>query len=143
MKVLKIDGIKGMITMAFVGICLFAGFVIFPGYVSMTLWNKFLAATMEFPVINVLQGILLWGIAVVAYCIVFKNGFAVSFLRNPSELSEAELNMIMQNARMYSGFRSIKKTQENPYFTQKKSNQNDNQDLTDDFASQSNTKNNH
>ena len=104
-----------MITMAFVGICLFAGFVIFPGYVAMVLWNKILASMFAFPLVNVFQGVLLWGIAVVSYCIIFKNGFAVSFLTNPSELSEAELNMIMRNARIYSGLHRFSKPQENPY----------------------------
>ena len=115
MKILKIEGFRGMITMAFAGICLFAGFVIFPGYVAMILWNRFLASMFEFPLINIFQGVLLWGISVVSYCIIFKNGFAVSFLTNPSELSEAELNMIMRNARMYSGLHHFRKPQDNPY----------------------------
>ncbi len=117
MRIVKIEGIKGMITMAFVGICLFAGFVIFPGFVAMTLWNKYLVNMADFPVINIYQGILLWGITVVSYSIVFNNGFAVSFIKNPSELSEAELNMIMQRARMYSGMRRISHftPKENPY----------------------------
>jgi len=127
MKILKIEGFRGMVTMAFAGVCLFAGFVIFPGYVAMILWNKILTSMFAFPLINIFQGVLLWGIAIVSYCIVFKNGFAVSFLTNPSELSDAELNMIMENARMYSRFNHFGKPNENPYL-KKEENKSDDTD---------------
>ena len=42
MKVVKIDGFKGIFAAVFIGVCLFAGFVIFPGMVAMHLWNKYL-----------------------------------------------------------------------------------------------------
>lgn len=35
MKVIQINGIKGLITAVFIGVCLFAGFVLFPGYTAM------------------------------------------------------------------------------------------------------------
>ena len=62
MKIIQIDGFKGLITAAFIGICLFAGFVVFPGMVSMHLWNKYLVNLFMFPVLDVFQGVLLWGL---------------------------------------------------------------------------------
>ncbi len=79
MKIIQIDGFKGLITAAFIGICLFAGFVVFPGMVSMHLWNKYLVNLFMFPVLDVFQGVLLWGIIAITYCILSKKRFS-SFL---------------------------------------------------------------
>jgi len=98
MKIVQIDGIRGLMTAVFIGVCLFAGFVIFPGLVCMHLWNKFLAAAYMFPVLNVLQGVLLWTIAVISYSILFKNSLAVSFFETP-ELSDEDLEKIISSAR--------------------------------------------
>ena len=68
MKIIQIDGIKGLITAAFMGVCLFAGFVLFPGQVAMTLWNKYLVSSFMFPTLDLLQGVLLWGIVAISYC---------------------------------------------------------------------------
>lgn len=73
MKIVKIDGFRGIITALFIGACLFAGFVLFPGYVSMYLWNKYFVGLLSFPVINHIQGVLLWGILAVSYCILSKE----------------------------------------------------------------------
>lgn len=101
MKIIKIDGFSGLLTAAFIGCCLFAGFVIFPGYVSMHYWNKYLVNLLEFPQLNLFQGVLLWGIIFSIYYIVNKGNLPVSF-QNPQELSDAELNMIMKNAKIHS-----------------------------------------
>ena len=101
MKIIQIDGFKGLITAAFIGVCLFAGFVVFPGLVAMHLWNKYLVELYMFPVLNLLQGVLLWGIVAISYCILSKKGLAVSFKDTP-ELSDRELDMIMKRARIQS-----------------------------------------
>ena len=98
MKIIQIDGIKGLISAVFIGACLFAGFVIFPGYSAMYLWNRYLAAEYMFPVLNLFQGVLLWGIVAISYCILSKKGFAVSFKETP-ELSDEELDKILQSAK--------------------------------------------
>jgi hypothetical protein len=99
MKIIQIDGIRGLITAAFVGVCLFAGFVMFPGLVAMSLWNKYLVNLYMFPVINIFQGVLLWGMCAISYSIITKNKFALSF-RNTPELSEEELNSIIKSAKI-------------------------------------------
>lgn len=103
MKVIKIDGIKGLITAVFMGVCLFAGFVMFPGLAAMYLWNKYL---VTFPVLNLFQGVLLWGMIVVSYGIIFGHGFAVSF-KNTPELSEEELESIIKTAKISSKMRMM------------------------------------
>ncbi len=108
MKIIQIDGIKGLISAVFIGACLFAGFVIFPGYAAMYLWNKYLAAGYMFPALNLFQGALLWSIVVISYCILSKSGLAVSFRETP-ELSQEELDKILKNAKFYSGMPVIPK----------------------------------
>lgn len=99
MKIIQIDGIRGLITAAFIGVCLFAGFVLFPGWVAMNLWNKYLVVPYLFPALNLLQGVLLWAIVAISYCIVSKKGLAVSFKNSP-ELSDDELKSIIQKAKV-------------------------------------------
>lgn len=106
MKIVKINGFKGLISAVFMCACLFAGFVIFPGQVAMNLWNKYLTASFMFPQLNLLQGVLLWSIAVLSYSVLFKKGFEISFDKPPS-LSDAELDMIMKKAKIHSKMKNI------------------------------------
>ncbi len=106
MKIVQIDGVKGVITAVFMGACLFSGFVLCPGYVAMSLWNKYLVNLYMFPTLNLFQGVLLWGIAVITYCILSKKGFAISF-KNTPELSDSELNSIIQHAKIDSRMRMM------------------------------------
>ncbi len=109
MKVIQIDGIKGLITTLFIGVCLFAGFVIFPGQVAMSLWNKYLVALYMFPTLNLFQGVLLWAMVAITYCIAFKQGLSVSFKSTP-ELSQEEIDSIVKSAKINSQMRFINKS---------------------------------
>lgn len=102
MKVIQINGIRGILTALFIGACLFAGFVIFPGYVAMSLWNKYLTVLAGYPVLNLFQGVLLWAMVFISYSILTKGGFSISFQNGPIALSDKELNRILQHARFYS-----------------------------------------
>ena len=77
-KIIQICGIKGILTALFIVTCLAAGFIAFPGYVAMTIWNHF--TTGITPAINLYQGILLWAIVAIIYFIATKQRFAVSFV---------------------------------------------------------------
>ena len=109
MKIIQIDGFKGLVSAVFIGACLFAGFVISPGYAAMTLWNKYLVSSYMFPQLNLLQGILLWAIVVISYSILTKGGFAVSFKTTP-ELSDEELNSIIKSAKISTQMRMLNKS---------------------------------
>ena len=106
MKIVQIEGIKGIITAVFVCACAFAGFVISPGYAAMYLWNKYLAQPYMFPTLSLFQGVLLWGIIVISYFIVTKNGFALSF-KNTPEMSDEELNSIIKSAKINAQMRMM------------------------------------
>jgi hypothetical protein len=108
MKIIQIDGIRGLITAGFVGVCLFAGFVAFPGFVAMHYWNKYLVNLYMFPELSLFQGILVWGIIATSYAIVTKRDFALSFKNSP-DLSEEEINSIIKSAKINSQMRMMNK----------------------------------
>ena len=106
MKIIKIDGFRGLLTALFIVSCLFAGFAIFPGVVAMYLWNRYLVTLASFPVLNIFQGVLLWGIIALSYLIITKGKCSVSFKQAPS-ISDPEMNMIIKNAKIYSQMKKI------------------------------------
>ena len=81
-------------------VCLFAGFVVFPGRVAQFLWNYTGSNYIMLPEISLWQGILLW--AMVALSIYVMNGrkFAISF-QQPSELNEEEMRFLMKRIEMH------------------------------------------
>ena len=76
-NVIQIKGVKGLILAGFVICCLFAGFVVFPGWVCMLAWNYITNYVLSMPIIGLFQGILLWGIIVASYFIFRKENHAL------------------------------------------------------------------
>ena len=62
-RVIQIDGFRGLILALFAVVCLAAGFIAFPGYVAMCIWNHF----ASLPPINLFQGVLLWAIVAMSF----------------------------------------------------------------------------
>lgn len=98
MKVIQISGMKGLLGVVFIGCCLAAGFVAFPGLVAMSAWNWIADKYLSVPQINLFQGILLWAIAALIYFIADKKKVVVSF-NNASQLSEEELKYLMRKIK--------------------------------------------
>ena len=107
LNIIQIKGIKGLIFAGFVVACLAAGFIAFPGWVCMQLWNIIASYTTSIPMIGILQGLLLWGILVVAY-MVFRKERVVVCVKTPQGLSEEELKMVLADMK--------KQAQEDPMF---------------------------
>jgi len=93
LRVIQINGLRGLITACMIGICLVAGFVCFPGMVAMYAWN-FIAAKFMIPTLGLIQGIILWGIIAVSYFMIRKHRFVVSF-KAPDDLTEEEMMQVM------------------------------------------------
>ena len=106
MKIIQINGFRGLLAVVFIGICTFAGFVLFPGMVTMHLWNKYLVTLASFPVISTFQGTLLWGIIAVSYLILSKGASPVAFKR-VNELSNSEVDDIIKNAKIQSQIKKL------------------------------------
>ena len=105
-KIIQINGFRGLLTALFIITCLAAGFIAFPGFVAMNIWNYFAGSNV--PQINLYQGILLWAIIFLTYFIATKQRVAVSFA-TPKELNEEELKTLMERVKMQSQARMINK----------------------------------
>lgn len=97
-NIIQINGTRGLILVAGIVCCLFVGFVIFPGWVAMHLWNFTAGYFEQMPVIGVIQGILLWGIAAVSY-FTFRKDKLVVCMRASDGLSDEELKSVFSNIR--------------------------------------------
>lgn len=105
MKIIQINGFRGMMMAAFIAAGLISGFVACPGIISMRLWNYFLVP-YGFPVLDAFQGVLLWAIIVLSYYILTKGYMPVSFA-SPDKVMDEELELIMQRAKMRSQLRKM------------------------------------
>ena len=61
-NVIQIKGFRGIIMAIFIVTCLSAGFIVFPGWLCMQIWNIIASYTLNIPLIALLQGILLGGL---------------------------------------------------------------------------------
>lgn len=101
LNVIQIKGIRGLIFAGFVITCLGAGFIIFPGWVGMHIWNALAAYAQEVPSIGIIQGVLLWGIIMTTYFIFRKDKVVVCF-KTPEGLSEEELKTVFADIKKQS-----------------------------------------
>lgn len=107
LNIIQIKGIKGLIFAGFVVTCLAAGFIAFPGWVCMQVWNIVASYTTTMPAIGIFQGLLLWGILVVSYMVLRKERVVVC-VKSPQGLSEEELKMVLADMK--------KQAQEDPMY---------------------------
>ena len=105
MNVIQIKGIRGLLIAIFVVTCLAAGFIAFPGWLCMVIWNTIAGYAENMPAIGIFQGLLLWGIMIAAYFAFKKDRVIISF-KTPEGLSEEELRNVFSDLK--------KQTQEDP-----------------------------
>lgn len=101
LRIVQINGIKGLCVALFIGSCLIAGFVAFPALVAMNIWNYFSLKTGSFPAITALQGLLLWAIIAFGSYIFSKRRFIISF-NSQQELSDEEVMDMVTKIRTQS-----------------------------------------
>ena len=78
-SVIKINGFKGILLALFIVGCLIAGFLIFPGWVCMNIWNFAAGFFSGMPVMTMLHGSMLWCIIALSVYALDKNSLAISF----------------------------------------------------------------
>jgi hypothetical protein len=100
-NVIHIRGIKGIILACLTTCCLFAGFVVFPGFIAMHLWNYSVSFFNNIPTIGIIQGTLLWMILATLYMIIKKNSVVICF-KAPEGLSEEELKTVFEDIKKQS-----------------------------------------
>ena len=98
LNVIQIKGIKGLIMLVMVGCCLVAGFIVFPGWVAMNIWNVLASLVNNAPSIGIIQGVLLWGIIVASY-LTFRKERVVVCMKTPQGLNEEELKAVFADIK--------------------------------------------
>lgn len=100
-NVIQIKGVRGLLLAGFVLSCLCAGFIVFPGWVGMNLWNYLATSFNALPMIGLIQGILLWGILAVSYFI-FRKEKVVVCMKTPQGLTDEELKAVFADMKKQS-----------------------------------------
>lgn len=98
LNVIQIKGVKGLIMLVMVGCCLVAGFIVFPGWVAMNIWNALASLVNNAPSIGIIQGVLLWGIIVASY-FTFRKERVVVCMKTPQGLNEEELKAVFADIK--------------------------------------------
>lgn len=98
LRVVQINGFRGLILTLFIISCLIAGFIAFPSFLAMNIWNHLAIKTGSFPFINFYQGILLWAIVAFSIFIFSKRKFIVSF-SSKQELTEDEVKNVVSRIK--------------------------------------------
>ena len=101
LNVIQIRGIRGLIIAGLVVCCLAAGFIVFPGWVGMHLWNITASYIEGLPAIGLIQGVLLWGIIIASY-FTFKKDRVVICFKSPKGLNEDELKAVFADIKKQS-----------------------------------------
>lgn len=98
-KIIQIAGFRGLFMALFIGICLAAGFIVFPAKTAVYLWNYAAVNYLSVPSINLYQGILLWAI-IVLVCYIANNKKVVISFAQPAQLSEEEVKCLMERIKV-------------------------------------------
>lgn len=101
LNVIRIKGLKGLMFAGIVVSCLAAGFIAFPGWICMHVWNFGASYSADIPSIGLLQGVLLWGIIIAAY-FTFRKDRVVVCLKAPQGLNEEELKAVFADIKKQS-----------------------------------------
>ena len=97
-KIIQISGIGGILLTAFIIVCLFAGFIVFPAKLAMLAWNYIGSHYIALPEINIIQGGILCFMIALSIYLLNDGRFAVSF-HNSATLSDEEFTSLMRKVK--------------------------------------------
>ena len=98
LNIIQIKGVRGIIMAIGIVCCLIAGFIVFPGWVLMQLWNYITSFVLSMPTIGLFQGILLWAIMITSYFL-FRKERVVVCMKSPQGLSDEELKAVFADMK--------------------------------------------
>lgn len=78
-SIIKINGFKGIALVVFLIGCFAAGFMIFPGWLCMNIWNFVASYFNSLPHMELLHGCLLWAIIALSFYALNSDVFSISF----------------------------------------------------------------
>ena len=94
-KVVEINGLRGLVVVAYAIICAVAGFILFPAWVLMHLWNMLGTYIYNLPHMNMLHGFMLYAIFVLFYFA--TNSHKTCFGISSMNLSKTHISSIMND----------------------------------------------
>ena len=79
-KIVEINGLRGIFLIAYAIICAAAGFILFPAWVIMSMWNWFGVYVYSLPHMNLVHGFILYAIIVlIAFATkMYSNSFSIT-----------------------------------------------------------------
>lgn len=98
LRVVQINGFRGLFLTLFIISCLIAGFIAFPAFLAMNIWNHLAVKISSFPPINFYEGVLLWAIIAFSIFIFSKRKFLVSFSAK-QELTDDEVRDVVSRIK--------------------------------------------
>ena len=101
LNVIQINGTRGILMVVGFLSCAAAGFIYFPGWVCMHIWNFISGRFDMIPSIGIFQGILLWAIIAAAYY-TFRKDKLVVCMHSSDGLSEDELKQVFADLKQQS-----------------------------------------
>ncbi len=78
-NIIKITGLKGVCIAIGIVCCLIAGFLTFPGWVCMNIWNFFASMFAQAPQMSLTHGVMLWSIIALSLYALNSGDFSISF----------------------------------------------------------------
>ena len=105
-KIIEIKGLRGIVMVLFVAVCLCAGFVVFPAKVAVYLWNRLAFNYFALPLISLWQGMLLWAAVALSVYIFNSRNRMLSF-KTTAQLSDAEMKMLMDRIKIQAEARRL------------------------------------
>lgn len=100
MKVITINGVRGLFMAAFIVFGLISGFIISPGWVCMTLWNNFAVNNFAVSPMNLYQGLLMWAVIALSMYAINNKRSLIGFGSYPAKLSNEQIKEIIKKSRM-------------------------------------------
>lgn len=119
-SVIKINGFKGLLLAVFCIGCIIAGFLIFPGWICMHIWNYFAGFFLQAPVMHLVHGILLWCIIALSVYAINRGDLTISFgTASPLPPNEEKIKEVISkiNERNAQILPLIKKLEESENIT--------------------------
>ena len=83
-KIVEINGLRGIFLIAYVFICAGAGFILFPAWVIMSVWNWFGIYVYSLPHMNLIHGLMM-------YALIILTAFATKAYSNSFNITSANI----------------------------------------------------
>lgn len=78
-NIIQLSGLRGILLILFLICCAATGFLVFPGWICMHLWNYAASFVIDAPTMVLYQGVMLWCILGLMIFVLNKNSVAISF----------------------------------------------------------------